>query len=215
MKHVYFMPGMAASSLIFEHIKLPVEDFTMHYLDWIIPLKEESLPNYVRRLLEKVTEENPVLVGVSFGGIIVQEMSRQIDVDQLILISSVKSNKEFPRRMRFSKATGFHKFLPTGLIENFEVLSKYSFGIDPRKMELYKKYLSVNSAVYLDWALDTIVNWNQEYPIANTIHIHGDEDPVFPIKYITDCITVPGGNHAMIINRYRWFNEHLPSLISP
>ncbi|MFT7428963.1 MAG: hypothetical protein ACI9IZ_001458, partial [Nonlabens sp.] len=42
MKHVYLMPGMAASSLIFEHIKLPENDFTLHYLEWIIPHKQES-----------------------------------------------------------------------------------------------------------------------------------------------------------------------------
>jgi pimeloyl-ACP methyl ester carboxylesterase len=208
------MPGMAASSLIFENIKLPQEDFTIHYLEWIIPVKKESLPDYVSRLLEFITHENPVLIGVSFGGIIVQEMAKQITVDKLILISTVKSNKEFPRRMRFSRATGFHKILPTGIVESFEVISKYSFGIGPKKIELYKKYLSLNSSVYLDWALDTIINWDQEEPIPGTIHIHGDADPVFPIKYISDCIVVPGGTHVMLVNRYRWFNEHLPELIS-
>ncbi|WP_346222355.1 hypothetical protein [Nonlabens xylanidelens] len=61
--------------------------------------------------------------------------------------------------------------------------------------------------------LDTILNWEQEEPLLNSIHIHGDEDPIFPIKYIKDCIIVPGGTHIMIINRFRWFNEHLPDII--
>lgn len=213
MKHIYLMPGMAASSLIFENIKLPENDFTLHYLEWLIPQKKESLSSYVSRLLEKVTHENPVLVGVSFGGIIVQEMAKQIPVDKLILISTVKSNKEFPRRMRFSKSLGLHKIFPTSLVESFDVLSTYSFGIAPKKIEMYKKYLSVNSSVYLDWALDTIMNWDQEEPLPGVIHIHGDADPVFPIKYINDCIVIPKGTHVMIVNRYRWFNEHLPELI--
>lgn len=213
MKHIYFMPGMAASSLIFEHIKLPESDFKIHYLEWIIPEAEESLTSYVARLLEHVTHQKPVLLGVSFGGVIVQEMAKQIEVEKVILVSTVKSNKEFPRRMRFSKTTGFHKILPTSLVQSFDVLSKYSFGIAPKKIELYKKYLSVNSSVYLDWALDTIVNWDQEDPVPDTIHIHGNEDPVFPIKYIKECIIVEGGTHVMIVNRYRWFNEHLPALI--
>jgi pimeloyl-ACP methyl ester carboxylesterase len=213
MKHVYLMPGMAASSFIFEHIKLPEKDFTLHYLEWIIPEKKESLTSYVSRLLELVTHENPVLIGVSFGGIIVQEMANQINVDKLILISTVKSNKEFPRRMRFSKSLGLHKIFPTSLVESFDVLSAYSFGIAAKKIEMYKKYLSVNSSVYLDWALDTIMNWDQEESLPGTIHIHGDADPVFPIKYINDCIVIPKGTHVMIVNRYRWFNEHLPELI--
>ncbi|WP_438969164.1 alpha/beta fold hydrolase [Nonlabens sp.] len=214
MKHIYLMPGMAASSLIFENIKLPEKDYTMHYLEWIIPEPKESLTSYVSRLLVKVVHKKPVLLGVSFGGVIVQEMAKQIEVEKLILVSTVKSNKEFPRRMRFSKTTGLHKILPTSLVQSFDVLSKYSFGIAPKKIEMYKKYLSVNSSIYLDWALDTIMNWDQEESIRDCIHIHGDEDPVFPIKYIDQCITVPGGTHVMIVNRFRWFNEHLPALIS-
>jgi pimeloyl-ACP methyl ester carboxylesterase len=213
MKHVYLMPGMAASSLIFEHIKLPENDFTLHYLEWIIPHKQETLISYVSRLLKLVTHKNPVLIGISFGGIIVQEMAKMIAVDKLILISTVKSNKEFPRRMRFSRRLSLHKIFPTSLVESFGVLSNYSFGIAPKKIEMYKKYLSVNSSVYLDWALDTIINWDQEESLPGVIHIHGDADPVFPIKYINDCIVIPKGTHVMIVNRYRWFNEHLPELI--
>jgi pimeloyl-ACP methyl ester carboxylesterase len=214
MKHVYFMPGMAASSLIFENIKLPESDFTIHHLEWIVPQKKESLTSYVSKLAKLVIHEKPILIGVSFGGIIVQEMAKQIAVEKLILISTVKSNREFPRRIRFSKTTGLHKIFPTSLIQSFELWSKYSFGISSHKIALYKKYLSVNSSIYLDWALDVIVNWEQEDSLPGLIHIHGDEDPIFPIKYINDCIIVPGGTHIMIVNRYRWFNEHLPELIS-
>ncbi|MEO9954762.1 alpha/beta hydrolase [Nonlabens sp.] len=213
MKHVYLMPGMAASPLIFENLKLPEKDFTIHNLEWIIPKVKEPLTTYVARLLEHVKHENPVLIGVSFGGVIVQEMAKQIDVDKVILISTVKSKKEFPRRMRFSKVTKLHKILPTRLVENFDLLVKYNPGFAPKKIELYKKYLSVNNRIYLNWALDTILNWDQEEPLLNSIHIHGDEDPIFPIKYINDCIIVPGGTHIMIINRFRWFNDHLPDII--
>jgi hypothetical protein len=54
MKHVYFMPGMAASSLIFENIKLPESDFTIHHLEWIVPQKKESLTSYVSKLAKLV-----------------------------------------------------------------------------------------------------------------------------------------------------------------
>lgn len=213
MKQVYLMPGMAASDLIFENIKLPKEQFKVHFMHWIIPDKNESLTDYCSRLLQQIKHENPVLIGVSFGGIIVQEIAKQIELDQLIIISSVKSNKEFPRRMRFSKRTGIHKLLPTGLVVNLESLLKYSFGIAPKRLELYQKYLSVNDKRYLDWALDTIMNWDQEKPIENIVHIHGNQDPVFPIKYIENCMVIEKGTHIMIINRFRWFNENLPKII--
>ncbi|GAK94249.1 conserved hyperthetical protein [Nonlabens ulvanivorans] len=58
-----------------------------------------------------------------------------------------------------------------------ESLMKYSFGIAPKKLDLYKKYLSINDRRYLDWALDTIINWDQKEMPEDVIHIHGDKDP--------------------------------------
>ena len=58
-----------------------------------------------------------------------------------------------------------------------------------------------------------MVCWKQDTPLPKTIHIHGEKDGVFPMYNIKDCITVKGGTHIMIINKYRWFNENLPKLI--
>jgi esterase/lipase len=41
----------------------------------------------------------PVLVGVSFGGILVQEIAAHIKARKVI-ISSVRSNAEFPLRLK-------------------------------------------------------------------------------------------------------------------
>ena len=76
MIHVYFMPGMAANPTIFEHIKLPEDNFKVHWLEWIIPNPKESIEDYAKRLAQNVKHENSVLLGVCFGGIMVQEMSK-------------------------------------------------------------------------------------------------------------------------------------------
>lgn len=207
------MPGMAASPAIFENIHLPDEAFEMCYLEWLIPLSGESLKAYSTRLLAHIKHDNPVLIGVSFGALIVQEMARIIPVRRVIVISSIKSVQEFPRRMRWSRWSGMHKILPTSLVEHSQLLLKYNLGISRKKLELYHQYLSVKDQRYLDWALDQIIHWDRQEPDPEVIHIHGDKDPVFPIRYIKDCIIVAGGTHIMIINRFRWFNENLPALI--
>ena len=72
---------------------------------------------------------------------------------------------------------------------------------------------NVNDKSYLDWALEQVVCWEREIPDDEVIHIHGEKDMVFPIRYIDNCITVKNGTHIMIINKYKWFNENLPKLI--
>lgn len=211
---VYFMPGLAASAAIFERIQLPDVDFEVHLLEWEIPLAKESLDEYAKRIAEKIKRENPVLIGVSFGGILVQEMAKHIDARKVIIISSVKSNLEFPRRMKIAKTTKAYKLIPMSLILNLENLAKFSFGAKiNHRLKLYEKFLSVRDIGYLEWAVEKVILWDRTVVDESVIHIHGDMDDVFPIKYIKECTVVEGGTHIMILNKYRWFNANLAAVI--
>ncbi len=209
------MPGMAASSAIFERIHLPEDQFETHLLEWVLPLDGESLHQYAERMSKEVKHENPVLIGVSFGGILVQEMAKIVNARKVIIISSVKCNAEFPRRMKFAKNTKAYKMLPTGMMQNVELLAKFSFGSDKvnQRLKLYEKFLSMRDKKYLDWALEQIILWDRTEPDEKVIHIHGDADEVFPPKYIKNYIPIKGGTHIMIINKFKWLNEHLPKII--
>jgi len=211
---VYMMPGLAASSSIFERIILPDDIFETVLLEWEIPFDKETLPDYAKRIANKIQHQNPVLIGVSFGGILVQEMAKCIETRKVIIISSVKTNLEFPRRMKVAKTTKAYKLIPTNLLANVESLTKFSFGfkIDQR-LKLYEKFLRVRDKRYLDWAVEQVILWERTVADENVVHIHGDEDDVFPIKNIKNCIVVKGGTHIMILAKYKWLNENLPRII--
>jgi pimeloyl-ACP methyl ester carboxylesterase len=214
MTHLYLMPGMAANSSIFEYFKLAEEKYSIHLLDWIVPEPKETLSDYALRMTKKIVHEDIVLLGVSFGGVLVQEMAKHIAVRKLIIVSSVKSKYEFPRRMTLSRKLKLYKILPTRLFEDVDKLAKYAFGETIKhRVELYRKYLSMNDRHYLSWAVEQMVCWDQEEVMPDIIHIHGDADKVFPIKYIKDAIIVEGGTHIMVITRAKWFNKNLPQLI--
>jgi hypothetical protein len=82
-----------------------------------------------------------------------------------------------------------------------------------KKLKLYEKFLSMRDKKYLDWALEQIILWDRAIPDEQVVHIHGDADEVFPPKYIKGFIPVKGGTHIMIINKFKWLNEHLPKII--
>jgi hypothetical protein len=214
LTHVYLMPGMAASPTIFEYIKLPESHYKVHWLEWQIPENTETLQAYAKRMCEFIKHDNIVLLGVSFGGILVQEMSKFITLKKLIVVSSVKSHHELPKRYKFIKITKAYKILPTRLVRNIDLLAKYAFGETIKKrVGLYKKYLSLNDKAYLDWSIKQVVCWDQEEPNPQAIYIHGDKDIVFPYSCTGKCLVIKGGTHIMIINKYKWFNENLPKLI--
>ncbi|WP_417886795.1 alpha/beta hydrolase [Zunongwangia sp.] len=212
--HVYFMPGMAANPTIFEFIKLPKDQFEIHWLRWLIPKENENITQYSQRMNTFIKHDNVVLIGVSFGGVLVQEMSKFLSVKRVIIISSVKCRAELPRKMKFASKTGIYKILPVGLLDYIDYLEKIAINDYLKKRaKLYRQYLSVRDKRYLTWAIQNMVNWDCETQDPDLIHIHGDSDEIFPIKNIKNAIIVKGGTHVMILNRFRWFNTHLPQLI--
>lgn len=210
---VYCMPGMAASPKIFEYIHLP-KPYKLHLLSWISPIKEESLSAYAKRMSERVTAVDSVLIGVSFGGVLVQEMAKHIQVRKVIIVSSVKSRNELPLPMKMARTTNAHKLLPTQWINNLDALALFAFGKGIQKrLKLYQKYLSERNPDYLDWSIDTLVHWDQEEADASVIHIHGKKDTVFPMKCLSKPFIAIEGGHAAIITSAQWFNSELPKLL--
>lgn len=208
------MPGLAANPMIFERIKLDDALFDVYYLEWELPKYKEVLEDYAKRMALYVKKENAVLIGVSFGGILVQEMAKFLNVQKVIIISSVKSKLEFPKRIHFARKTLVYKLIPIRLILSFGKLAQFVFGEKmSHRMQLYDTFLSVRDIYYLKWSIEKVVLWNRSRVDERVIHIHGDKDNMFPIQNIRKCVVVEGGTHVMIYTKYRWFNANLPAII--
>ncbi|MBT6252253.1 MAG: alpha/beta hydrolase [Flavobacteriaceae bacterium] len=211
--HLYCMPGLAANSKIFEFIRLP-KPFVIHKLEWIDPLPNESIQSFSKRMCEKIKKKNPILLGVSFGGILVQEMSKIIPCHKVIIISSVKSYKEFPIHIMLGRKSKAYKYFPTQWIDKTEDFIGFVFGPSMRnRMGLYKHYLSFRSKEYLQWALHHFFQWDQKEADPKVIHIHGTHDALIPVFNIKNYIAVKGGTHAMILRKAHLLNEILLEII--
>jgi pimeloyl-ACP methyl ester carboxylesterase len=202
-KHIYFVSGTAANSKIFDRILLPPELYEFHFLEWMLPeTKEETIEHYAIRMCKKVKHPNPILLGVSFGGVLVQEMSKIIPCEKIVLISSIKNKYELPKRLRFVKRTKAYIFFPSKSIDSIENFVQFIFGEKSKKrIDMYKDYLSIRDPLYLNWAIKQVLIWDQKYTLPNILHIHGDIDPIFPIKHIKDCTVVKKGSHVMIVTK--------------
>ncbi len=213
--HIYCIPGLGASISIFEFIQLPYAQFELHYIPWIIPESTDSISDYAKKMCSFIKHNNTVLLGVSFGGIMAQEMSKHISVKKVVIISSIKTRHELPKRFLFVRETKLYKLLPTKLLEKVNAWERLFFNESNKKAaKAYEKYLNILDKRYLDWAIENVLFWNQNQPIPNLIHIHGSKDLVFPIENISNCIIIPNGTHAAILRRSRWLNQNLPSLIN-
>lgn len=214
-KHIYLVPGLAADISIFEYLRFP-DEYELHYVEWEIPLSEnESLDDYCLRLAEKIEHPNSILIGVSFGGIIVQELKSIVRAKQVFIISSIKSRNEMPLRLKLLQKTQTYKLFPTGALVNLEDFTKYAFGdMAKRKMKQYKKYLSVRDQTYLNWAIHNVLHWSRIKEDPEVIHIHGNKDHVFPSKNLKNFILVEEGTHAMVLMKAKKISAILQSYLS-
>ena len=215
MKNVYFMPGMAANCDIFENIKLDTQKFKLHFINWLEPEINETLGNYCIRIAHQIKETNPVLIGVSFGGIIVQEIAKIIPVEKVIIISSVKNPSEFPARILWARKWKLYRFFPTSYVTFLEDVTKKIVSSKKihHRIDMYKKYLSVRSKNYLDWAFKAIILWENNNPVANIYHLHGTKDHIFPSNRIENAEFLENGTHIMIMVHAKWINKKLAEIL--
>ena len=106
---VYFISGLAADKRVFKNILVPPHCEIIH-LDWIPPVKKETLAAYSLRLAKKIDVEEPFsLVGLSMGGMIAAEIARHHRPAQVILISSVPSSEQLPVYFKWAAMVNLHK----------------------------------------------------------------------------------------------------------
>jgi esterase/lipase len=201
MKQIYCISGLGADERIFFKLKIPGVQFK--YLQWIAPEENESIQAYSKRMGQQIDDENPVLMGVSFGGMMAIEIGKHISAQKIILLSSIKSRKELPRWMKICGQLKLNKlaparrpfkwmasfennFLGTKSIEEEKLANDFRQTIDPH---------------YLKWAIDKVINWQNEMQLSSLYHIHGTNDKTFPIKNIKPTHIINDGGHFMVMNR--------------
>jgi hypothetical protein len=142
-------------------------------------------------------------------------MSKLMEVQKTLIISSVKTSTELPKRFRMAKFTKAYKLFPTKIVSNFEEYAKYFLGKSLKnRAEIYQKYLSVRSTTYLNWSIKNVLNWEQEKPLNNVTHIHGTSDHVFPIKHIENALEIEGGTHVMILTKAKKISKIIDATLT-
>ena len=204
---------MGANSKVFERLKL--DDYNLNFIEWIIPDTNESIVEYAKRMAKDIDVTKPViLIGMSFGGIMVQEISKFIEVEKIILISTVKTREELPTLYKLSSALSLHKLIPSVFFHNTKLMAKTLFGKNsPTIVKTIERYFTMRDIRYSRWAMDKVVNWKQTEYHKNLLHLHGTTDSVFPVKFISNATFIEGGTHLMIFNKATQLNKHISTFL--
>lgn len=202
-RKIYCIPGFGADDKIFA--KLSIDNAELIFINWLKPVPKELYKDYVLRMAEKIQEPDPVIIGVSFGGMVALEIAKTRPVKQVILVSSVKNSDELPRKWKLIGRLRLNHIFPIKRIQVnelfFAMANKRLGAFTKEEQEFANNYRRIIDKDYMIWALNQILNWRNADVPANVIHIHGDADLILPIKPLKPTHVIKGGTHLMIVNR--------------
>lgn len=214
-KHIYLISGMGADERIFKYLRFP-EGYVAHFLHWLPTIPGESFADYATRMSKGIVHEQVTLLGVSFGGMLSLEIARQLSIDKVVLISSLKNTQEKPAYFRWVKKMGLLRLLgvPDSIIKQRKYLvGPFIYAESREEREILRDYMKKTSFDYLRWAIPVVIDWKNDYTPASLIHIHGGKDFTLPFKYVKPTHTIPSGGHLMVFNRAAEINEILHNVL--
>jgi pimeloyl-ACP methyl ester carboxylesterase len=200
MKTIYCISGLGADERAFS--KLKINGYTLTVIPWLMPGKDETIQHYAKRMCAAILEENPVLMGLSFGGMLCTEIAKLIPVSKIIIISSIKSSKELPFWMKAAATLKLNKIVPLKSTRLTQPIQNKMLGVQTDEEKTLVASLRREADLpYTNWAVNQALNWKNDWHHPKIYHIHGDKDNMFPIKNIKADYTIKNAGHFMIMNR--------------
>ncbi len=212
MKNIYLISGLGADERVFKNINF--KNVNPKFIKWIPYQNKESLQEYCNRLAEQILDRSDVvLLGVSFGGIIAIELSKIIKTKKIVIISSIKTDSEKPYLYSIIRKSNILNLIPPKFLNLYSFIIPILFGVTSVEDKiLLKDFIKNTDGSFIKWALNHILEWENQHLPKNLIHIHGDQDKFFPIKLISDTIPISHAGHFMILNKHEEISSILENL---
>lgn len=212
---LYVISGLGADKTVFENIVFPDKFSEIIYIDWLIPYVDETFESFVQRMANPINEnEKFCLLGYSFGGILVQEINKFKPAEKIVILGSIKSEKEMSVTFHLAKKSRIFTKIPETYFGE-ATLTSYAFFrklFDPKNPKFWK-YFVVQNPYYLKWSIIKILDWKfEENP--NVIQILADKDIVFPPKNSKPDYVINGGTHLFPVTKHKEVSRILNEVFS-
>ena len=210
---VYFISGLGADRRAFYKIKLP-RGYQSVYLDWITPLANEGFEDYAKRFSQSISrDEEFVLVGLSFGGMLASELAKIVSPKKLIIISSLSSYKELPWYFKLAGKLGIHRIISPSLYKRATIMNRFMGAGNKEMKSIVYSYVNNIDPAFIRWSLNVIVHWSHTERLSDLVHIHGSNDHLLPYRYVKADYLVKNGGHLMVMNKADEVNSILQEVL--
>lgn len=224
------LPGLGADGTLFAQQRKAFGDEAIVVPEWVEPYDDEPLHLYAKRFAERLGPTLPskyALGGVSFGGMVAQELLRFLDPKPAVtlLISSARSTDAVPT---WAQLTGkFAGLAPESAMTVFQQVASMPFaklnGGDDEAVSIFAGMAKRHDPALFRWSIGQVAEWQgppspeKLGPDAPPIYaIHGEKDPVLRCEPKRADRVVPDGKHLIMLTHAksvnRWIFERVLSV---
>lgn len=210
MTKVYCISGMGCDHRVFKRLSVPGYEFVP--LPWVPYEDSDSLVSYAKKMLVNIKEDNPIVLGLSLGGMLAVEIGKLIPTKKIILISSAKTKAELPDPGRLGRYIVRQRLIPPFC---FALPNRFLMGL--RGIVPFTERMDRASAVsgrFMQWALKAVMDWDNAVVPPNTVHLHGTMDIVIPGRNVKADHIIKHGQHLMVFNRAGEVNGILADILT-
>ncbi len=213
-KTVYFISGMCYNCKVFDKLTLP-RGYRKKYIEWHIPKPDETLTEYAYEMAKNIDTSKPfILIGYSFGAVIMQEIDHFLRPEKSIIISSFKDKSEVPTFFKAIRKVNLVDRVPNSLYTSTEFITNaFNRLFFHASNTEFEEYMTFVDPVYIKWAAKQITNWVPDYKDKHLYHIHGTNDQIFPFDQLKNVFPIEGGDHLMVFKKADVVSSVLSSIL--
>jgi len=200
MKQIYCISGLAADHRLFSN--LHIEGYELVPMIWLPFNEQDTMSTYAARMAASISAPEPVIIGLSFGGMLATEIGKQYPAWKIFIVSSAKTTTELgydSGLLRWLSRTGI---VPARLFNIPNPVVLYLLGAKTQaERRLLTDIIKDSDPFFMKWCINALLHWNNSVYPQHLIHIHGTKDKVIRSSGTHPHHWIEGGTHIMIYNR--------------
>ncbi len=213
---LYLIPATACNWRLYELQLKQFPDAVVTQLLQPISL-DETLQNYAQRLAKTIDTSTPfILVGVSLGGMLAQELALLLKPVAVIIIASCNNYKSisFPWQLIGKFIHRMPNIVIKIILNSVGYLAnKINYRKFPNQKN-YAKMLKEISPYLVRWQCGAATKWQLSKNLTMPVlHIHGARDLLMPIKKVQPHNIIANGGHLINITHARRVNGFIAKML--
>ena len=137
------------------------------------------------------------------GGMLAVELCKFLKPEKVVLISTTKTESEFPWYFRLNRWHPLWRIIPAFLLKWCAIRFRFVLGkINGESLKLFKDMIWESDNYYFRWSIWQLCKRDNDYLPEEFIHLHGNKDRLLPLRYVKgEVAIIEGGTHWMVMNR--------------